>query len=267
MTEKSDSSLTLQTIEHKKAELDARRPLAAGSIAALDRWYDVELTYSSNAIEGNTLTHNETALVIEKGITIGGKTLKEHLEAVDHHAAIQYVRGLAKSQSPINEKDILEIHEMVLKRSNPTEAGRYSQFQRRIVGSNVVLPGPHKVPYLMDEFGQWLNVQPNSPQSAFEAHFRLVSIHPFTDGNGRTARLLMNLVLLRGAYPPVSIGPPDRKAYIDALEHRQTTQNAEIYEELLASRLLASLTEYLDAIDSELKHQSVGGPDQSVAGD
>lgn len=266
MTEKSDGPLILQKIEQKKAELDARRPLAVGSLTTLDRWYDVELTYSSNAIEGNTLTHNETALIIEKGITVGGKTLNEHLEAVDHHAAIRYVRRLATSLSPITERDILEIHEMVLKRSNPTEAGRYSLFQRRIAGSNVILPGPHKIPSLMEEFGQWLNVQPNSPQTAFEAHFRLVSIHPFTDGNGRTARLLMNLVLLCGGYPPVSIGPPDRKAYIDALEHRQMTQDAESYEEFLANRLLASLTDYLNVIDSELEGRSTGGPDPSAFG-
>ncbi|MEZ5836606.1 MAG: Fic family protein [Geminicoccaceae bacterium] len=245
-------------IAKKKAELDAKRPLTPKSVAALDAWYDVELTYSSNAIEGNTLTHNETALVIEKGITIGGKTLNEHLEAVDHHAAIKYVRELAKAEKPISEDDILKIHEMVLNRSNPAEAGRYSQFQRRITGSNVILPGPHKVPYLMDEFGQWLNGQPDTPKTAFESHYRLVSIHPFTDGNGRTARLLMNLVLLRGGYPPVSIGPPERKAYIDALEHRHLTEDAEPYEELMAMRLNVSLSDYLDAIEKELEARRSG---------
>lgn len=264
MTDKPDSPSVLQSIERKKVELDARRPLAAGSVAALDRWYDVELTYSSNAIEGNTLTHNETALVIEKGITIGGKTLKEHLEAVDHHAAILHVRELALAKAPLGERDVLEIHDMVLKRSNPTEAGRYSSFQRRIAGSNVILPGPHKLPRLMDEFGQWLSQQADTPQTAFEAHYRLVSIHPFTDGNGRTARLLMNLILLRGGYPPVSIGPPERKTYIDALEHRSITEDAASYEDFLAARLLASLDAYLEAIYRELEDRPADGPEKSV---
>lgn len=251
-------------IERKKAELDAKRPLTPGSIAQLDAWYDVELTYTSNAIEGNTLTRNETALVIEKGITIGGKTLKEHLEAVDHHEAIGFVRELATKRRPIREDDVRDIHGIVLSRSMPEEAGRYSTVQRRIKGSNVILPGPHKIAPLMDAFGGWLSEQPDTPANAFEAHYRLVAIHPFSDGNGRTARLLTNLILLRGGYPPVAIGPEQRKDYVDGLEHRHMTGEAGPYEAFMVSRLNVSLDAYLDAIEKELEARR-GGPAPSAS--
>lgn len=236
----------------KKTRLDARRPLAQKSIEALDRWFDVALTYSSNAIEGNTLTHAETALVIEKGLTIGGKTLREHLEVADHHAALQVIRAMAEGDAPLSEGDVLRIHEMALARSLPAEAGRYATAQRRILGSATILPGPHKIPVLMADFGAWLAASHASPETAFEAHFRLVAIHPFADGNGRTARLLMNLVLLRAGYPPVSIEPVQRKAYIDALELRSTKGGAAAYDALMAERLADSLDQYLAAIDAEL---------------
>lgn len=239
-------------IEDKKRRLDALRPLTAQSLAVLDAWYDVELTYTSNAIEGNTLTRQETALILEKGLTIGGKPLKDHLEAIDHHEALGYVRLLASRTEALREGDIREIHRLVLARSQPDEAGRYSQRERRILGSTVVLPPPIDIPPLMADFAQWLSQAANTPANAFEAHYRLVSIHPFADGNGRTARLLMNLLLLRGGYPPVVIAPEHRLAYLTALETAQLGGGTESYDRFMAERLDASLTDYLRAIASEV---------------
>jgi len=232
----------------KKARLDRLRPLAARSLDALAGWYDVELTWSSNAIEGNSLTRSETAIVLEKGITIGGKPLKDHLEAVGHRDALAYIRALAARSEPIRETDIREIHRLILSRIDPDEAGAYSRHQRMIAGSAVVLPSPAEIPALMGDFVRWLQAAPPDPDSAFTAHARLVAIHPFSDGNGRTARLLMNLLLLRAGYPPVVIGPEHRVRYIDALEALQLLDSRAGYDALMAERLEASLDHYLDLL-------------------
>ncbi|MEO1191285.1 MAG: Fic family protein [Pseudomonadota bacterium] len=241
-----------QEIAEKKAALDRLRPLTPRSLAALDAWYDVELTYTSNALEGNTLTRSETALVLEKGLTVRGKRLSDHLEIVDHKEALDYVRLLAAQDGPIREGDVKAIHALVLARSNKEEAGRYSRYQRFIQGSNVQFPPPLEVPALMEAFGQWLAGLDLSPQNAFEAHARLVSIHPFTDGNGRTARLFMNLLLIKGGYPPVVILPEDKPDYIDALESRQSGGDGAAFDAFMARRLSASLDAYLRTASNEL---------------
>lgn len=231
-----------------KARLDALRPLAVRSLAVLDRWMDVELTFTSNAIEGSTLSRSETAIVIEKGLTIGGKPLRDHLEALDHMDALGFVRALAARDEPLREGDIRELHQLVLKRSNPDEAGRYSRDARAIAGSPVQFPMPIELPGLMGEFASWLRDAPAAFETAFEAHYRLVTIHPFSDGNGRTARLLMNLVLLRAGYPPVTIGPEERPRYLDALEARQVGGVSTAWDALMRERLVASLAFYLDRL-------------------
>ena len=236
-------------IAAKKARLDALRPLDPGSLRALDAWYDVELTYTSNAIEGNTLTRIETALVLEKGLTIGGKPLKDHLEAVDHKEALDYVRALAGRDEPLREIDVRQIHQLVLARSESGEAGRYSLRPRMISGSPFILPSPAEVPALMGDFARWLAEAPVDYSTAFEAHARLVTIHPFSDGNGRTARLIMNLILLRGGYPPVVVAPEHRLAYLSALQTLQVEADPEPYRRLMAERLDAGLAHYLSILD------------------
>ena len=228
-------------IAAKKAELDRLRPLSGKSLAALSTWYDIELTYTSNAIEGNTLTRSETAIVLEKGLTIGGKPLKDHLEAIGHKDAIDYVRVLAMRGELVRESDVRAVHQLVMGRVDPTEAGCYSDHQRQILGSTLVLPSPAEIPALMGDFGQWLSTAPPTPQTAFTAHERLVAIHPFTDGNGRTARLLMNLVLLKGGYPPVVIGPEHRAAYVESLQALQLDHDPIPYGTFMSARLEASL--------------------------
>ena len=229
----------------KKADLDRLRPLARKSLAALSSWYDIELTYSSNAIEGNTLTRSETAIVLDKGMTVNGKPLKDHLEAVGHKDALDYVRVLAGQREPIRENDVRQIHGLILGRIEPTEGGRYSDHQRQITGSSLVLPSLVEIPPLMGDFGKWLAGAPANAETAIAAHERLVAIHPFSDGNGRTSRLLMNLVLLKGGYPPVVIGPEHRSAYIEGLEALQVGRDPGPYRDFMAGRLGDSLDHHL----------------------
>jgi Fic family protein len=236
-------------LREQKQRLDRLRPLSAQSLAALAAWYDVELTYSSNAIEGNTLSRSETAIVLEKGITIGGKPLKDHLEALGHRDALHLVRALASAGERVREIDIREIHRLIQTRVDSEEAGRYSRHQRMIAGSPLVLPTPAEIPALMGDFVAWLAAAPVGYETAFEAHARLVAIHPFSDGNGRTARLVMNLVLMRAGYPPVVIGPEHRVAYIDALQALQLRNDPNPYQRFMAERLEASLDHHLAMLE------------------
>ena len=240
----------IREIEQKKARLDRLRPLSGGALAQLQKYYDIELTYTSNAIEGNTLTHRETAEIIEHGITVSGKSLRDHLEAVDHYEAVQWMRDLAARTIPLSESIVCELHRRIVARSQPAIAGIYSPHPRRIAGSPVIFPNPLKIPELMVELGAWLS--PATPENAFEGHFRLAAIHPFGDGNGRTARLLMNLVLIRGGYPPVAVRPEDRKPYLDALERASLAGDLQPFQMFMYERLDATLGAYLSALEEAL---------------
>jgi Fic family protein len=242
----------IDSVEQKKAQLDRVRPLSAAALAQLQKHYDIELTYTSNAIEGNTLTLRETAEVIEHGITVGGKSLRDHFEAVDHYSAVQWTRELAALATPIGESTVCELHRRIVARSQPAIAGIYSELPRRIGGSPVVLPNPAKTPALMEEFGAWLQAAPPDPAAVFEAHFRLTTIHPIGDGNGRTARLLMNLLLIRGGYPPVAVRPEDRNTYLDALGRGSLAEDLRPFQKFMYVRLDATLGEYLSALQEAI---------------
>ena len=239
-----------QRIRQKHAQLAALRPLAPHGLAALDHWYDVELTYSSNAIEGSTLTRNETAIVLANGLTVSGKPLKDHLEAAGHHDALAYVRALALEPGPVREGDVRNIHRLVMQKVDAEESGRYSQHTRAIAGSSLVLPSPAEIPALMEDFATWLEGTTPTPKFAFDAHEKLITIHPFSDGNGRTSRLLMNLLLIKQGYPPVVILPEDKPAYFDALD---ATRKGEpnVYYDFLSERLEQSLDYMLLALQPD----------------
>ena len=241
-------------LTQKKKELDGFRPLSPELAHNLDDWFRVELTFTSNAIEGNTLTRRETAIVIEKGITVGGKSLREHLEATNHAKALDFIYSIIqRSPSLISAEDILSIHDIILKGIDDSNAGQYRNVAVRISGSAVVMPNPRKVPDLMDEFQEWLiNAQDLHPVAlAGEAHYRLVTIHPFVDGNGRSARLLMNLILMMYGYPPAIIRKRDRLAYIGALEKAQLGGTKIDYERLIIKAVDRSLDIYLKAVKGE----------------
>jgi Fic family protein len=241
----------LASIRDKKAELDQRRPASQAALRQLQKHYDVELTFTSNAIEGNTLTLRETAEVIEHGITVGGKNLKDHLEAVDHYDALLWMRDIAAQTAPVDEETVRELHRRIVARSEPAIAGLHSPHRRRIAGSPVIFPNPLKIPELMQAFGQSLE-DATTPEAAFDAHFRLTAIHPFSDGNGRTARLLMNLLLIRSGYVPIAIRPEDRTTYLDALERASLVDDLLPFQRFMHERLDATLTDYLGALREAL---------------
>jgi Fic family protein len=235
----------IANVETKKAQLDRLRPLSPRALDNLDHALDLELTYTSNAIEGNTLTQIETNLVIEKGVTVGGKKLRDHLEAIDHYEAVGFMRELAGRAATLTESDIRNLHALVVKRSDPDIAGGYARSGRYVNtdSGRHAFPSPAEIPALMGDFAAGLRDAPATPDTAFAAHRRLVDIHPFADGNGRTARLLMNLVLIKAGYPPVAVRPEDRLRYLKALQ-----ETGEDFRALLYERLDAALTEYLGAL-------------------
>jgi hypothetical protein len=181
-------------------------------------------------------------MILEKGLTIGGKPLKDHLEAIGHQDALGYVRMLAAETRPIRKTDIRELHRLVLQRVAPADTGRYSAHQRAIAGSPLLLPSPAEIPALMGDFTRWLATAPWDADTTFAAHARLSTIHPFSDGNGRTARLLMNLLLLRAGFPPLVIALEHLARYIDALQAIQLQGDPAPYEALMAERLRRAST-------------------------
>ena len=252
---------TLERIDALKTQLDALRPGEGDLLPPdLQRSQDIELTYSSNAIEGNTLTLDETAALIEHGITVGGKHVNELFEAVDHYEAIQWMRGIAAANTPLTEETITELHRRIVMNSRKDIAGMYSQNTRRIYGSHVVFPNPVKIPALMKDLGYKLSTNDGTPRAAFDMHYQLVTIHPFDDGNGRTARLLMNLMLLRGGYVPVSVRPEDRLEYLNTIKAAQLEQTptAPAFQAFMHQRLATNLGEYVHDLRQGREARSKG---------
>ncbi len=247
----------LTKLTQKKQQLDSYRPLPPELVKNLEDWYRIELTFTSNAIEGNTLSRQETAMVVEKGITVEGKTVREHLEAINHAQALDFIKSLvAKKTRAVTEVEILDIHRLILAKIDDHNVGKYRNVPVRIAGSTVVLPNAAKVYDLMHEFGLWLQKFAGHPvQYAADAHYKLVSIHPFVDGNGRTARLLMNLILIQAGYPPAIICKEDRKRYIDAIEKAQLGGSLDDYLAMIYEAVDRSLDIYLEAAKGILAHK------------
>lgn len=210
--------------------LDSLRPLSKAQLNNLNESFDVEYTYESNRIEGNTLTMQETHLVVNKGLTVKGKSMAEHLEAVNHQEAIDYIRGIASKEVPFDKRTLLDIHSLVLHGIDRENGGKYRQEDVMISGSQFKPPMFLQVAHLMDDFFEFYEANKNTMhpvELASELHERLVTIHPFIDGNGRTARLLMNLILIRHGYPMTILSSENdkRQTYYDSLEASQTGQD------------------------------------------
>lgn len=255
----------LLRLEVKKKRLDGYKPLPKELVKNLEEWFRIELTYTSNAIEGNTLTRQETAMVVDEGLTVEGKSLTEHQEAINHAQAFDYIQTLAnKKRQDLTERDVLDIHSIILNKIDDSNKGRYRNVAVRLKGSETILPNPLKVPELMEEFVKWLQSDnPDHPISiALDAHFKLVSAHPFIDGNGRTARLLMNLLLMQEGYPLAIIRKEDRGAYINSLEKGQTRNVLADYYELMLEAVNRSLDIYLEALEPERTTLSELTPEQ-----
>lgn len=243
----------LKILTQKKAQLDKLRPLPKELEQSLEEWLWAELTYSSNAIEGNSLSRIETAEVLERGVTavIAGKPLKDQLEALNHAKALVFIKTLAstlKSHQYITEEKIKEIHKIILTGINDEWAGRYRQTEVFIRGFNIDLPQPNKVPYMMVEFTQWLQeIQEHAVRVSTDAHFKFASIHPFVDGNGRTARLLMNLILLIHGYPMAIIRNEERTQYLEALNTAQIKGDIQPFYTIVETAVERTLDAYINA--------------------
>ncbi len=245
---------TLKILEQKKQQLQDLLPLPKEQQENLDEWFTVELTHSSNAIEGNTLTRIETAEVLERGVNavIPGKPLKDQLEAINHAKALGFVKELGekkKGHQFITQDDIKAIHKVILAGFDSDLPGKYRQSNVIIKGTDLELPPPQKVPSLMTELIQWLEGQQEEHpvRIAAAAHFKFVTIHPFRDGNGRTGRLLMNLILLLNNYPMAIIRNEERTEYFAALYKGQTTNQLEPFYNFIEQAVERSLDAHIDA--------------------
>ena len=240
---KSKESVLAQ-IDRKKAELDKRRPLTKGELERLNEEFTVEYTYNSNAIEGNTLTLRETDLVL-RGLTIDQKPLKDHMEAVGHKEAIDYVRELVQGNAPLSERVIQQIHYLVLA-DKKEDRGVYRRVPVRILGAQHEPVQPYliqpKLEQLLCEYAE-SGEHPVTKLARF--HIEFEGIHPFIDGNGRTGRLLVNLELMKAGYPPIDIKFTDRLAYYRAFDAYHLNHDLSAMEGLFAGYLNERLDMYL----------------------
>lgn len=216
------SPIVKTRLEEKLAKLNKLRPLPKSAVQKLREKFQIEMTYNSNAIEGNSLTLKETFLVINEGLTIKGKPLKDHLEAKDHQAALEYLYDLADKDKnhTLSEMLIRNLHQIIIQETDKEWAGRYRNANVIIGGAKHTPPNALQVPQKMRELIIWLNSQKNKTnivELSALLHHKLAYIHPFFDGNGRTSRLAMNLLLMQSGYPLVIILKNDRKKYYDVL--------------------------------------------------
>lgn len=239
----------LARLDQKRAQLDALRPLPAAAVGRLQEQLMVAWIYHSNAIEGSTLTLRETQLILETGLTIGGKTLREHFEVINHREAIAYVEALAMGDEPITAFHVRQIHRLVLTRIDDANAGQYRSLPVRIGGAGHQPPEAWELPPLMAGWGEWLHNEAaalHSVERAALAHHRLTAIHPFIDGNGRTARLVMNLLLLRDGFPTTIILRENRAQYYRVLAEADRGREAPVAD-FVGRAVERGLNLYLEA--------------------
>lgn len=245
-----DLSLILIQIDKLKNQLDGIRQFDSYRITQA---LELEYTFESNRIEGNTLTLKETDLVINEGLTISGKSMREHLEAINHKDAISYMKQLAERNTLLLEREVLGIHQLILRGIDDAYAGKYRNVQVMIKGSQHMPPPPYLVAKQMEDYFIWYQTNKANLHPvvlAAEMHERLVTIHPFIDGNGRTSRLVMNLLLLQKGYVIANIkgDAKSRLAYYSALEEAQSNGNKEQFLQLVASYELQALERYLKVL-------------------
>ena len=235
-----------EQVDNLKKELDSKRPISKETLKSLKESINLEWTYNSNGIEGNTLTLRETQVVLE-GITVGGKTLTEHLEAINHEKAIIYLDELVKDKQPITEWNIKNIHQLILKGIDNENAGRYRKENVTIKGAVHIPPDFVKIPELMEKlvlnYETWNKYHPIIKAALL--HGELVKIHPFIDGNGRTSRLVMNLDLMNHGYNPVIIKKENRLEYYEVLDKAHTTGDYTDFVKLVTKLEVEMLKKYL----------------------
>ncbi|WP_333693802.1 Fic family protein [Flavobacterium sp.] len=251
---------TFERLYDKLAVLQQSRPLPAIALQKIKESLTIEWTYNSNSIEGNTLTLRETQMVLQEGITVKGKSLREHFEAKNHEKAIDYLYSLVHENYTLRSIDILSLHELVLRMIEDEFAGRIRNGGVRFTGANFVPPNANKVSDLLDELIDFVNTNPlglNDIEMATVFHHKLVWIHPFFDGNGRTVRLAMNLLLMRKGFPPAIILKNDRKKYYEAL-NQANSGNYQKLMLLMSQALERTLNIYISSLpDNDYDFQEI----------
>lgn len=240
----------LTKIDQRKARLDAHRPLSPALVERLREDINLRWTYHSNAIEGNTLTLMETKVVLE-GITIGGKSVREHLEAINHREAILYLEELTQENQRLSELEIKGLHGIILKGIHDDYAGRYRDVNVRITGARHEPPHFLKVGEQMADFARWCQSEAQELHPVIRAaqvHADFVAIHPFIDGNGRISRLLMNLELMKVGYPAAVLPVERRLEYYQLLDQYSVDANHEPFETFIAELVLESFQTYFEAL-------------------
>jgi Fic family protein len=241
---------TFERLYHKKQHLQSSRPLPAIALNKIRESLSIEWTYNSNSIEGNTMSLRETQMVLQEGITVKGKSLREHFETHNHDKAIDYLYSVINEEYTLRSIDILSLHGIVLRSIEEDFAGRIRNGGVRITGANFTPPNANKVPDLLDELIDFINTNPlnlNDIELATIFHHKLVWIHPFFDGNGRTVRLSMNLLLMRCGFPPAIILKNDRKKYYEAL-NQANNGNYQKLTLLMCQSLERTLNIYINAL-------------------
>ena len=236
-------------VDELNNKLNSKRPFSKETLKSLRNSINIEWTYNSNGIEGNTLTLRETQIVLE-GITVGGKTLREHLEAINHEKAIEYIEDLVKEKDPVTEWNIKNIHQLVLKEIDDKNAGKYRSENVAIMGATHTPPDHLIVPELMEKlilnYQKWNKYHPIIKAALI--HGELVKIHPFIDGNGRTSRLVMNLSLMNSGYLPVIIKKENRLEYYNALDKAHTTGDYTDFVKLVTNLEIEMINKYLNLL-------------------
>jgi len=240
----------LLEVDKLKKKLDKKRPLPKAQLKNLMGAFKIDYTYESNKIEGNTLTLQETAMVVDKGITIGGKSLNEHLEAINHSEAFDFILELVKGKAEISEYNLLQLHAIILKSIDKENAGRYRNLNVRIGGSKHAPPEPYLIrPQMEDLFNYYerMKLELHPLLLAADMHYKLVTIHPFIDGNGRTSRLLMNLIAYQFGYPMINISGSyeSRMGYYKALEINRESSHQEAFREFILKEAIKSLKDWI----------------------
>ena len=243
----------LERIDALKAKWQSNKPLNATQLAKMLDFFKIEYTFESNRIEGNTLTLQETNLVVNEGLTIGGKSMVEHLEAINHGDAVDFVIKLVQNKEGLTKRTLLELHALILRGIDRENAGCYRSVPVRISGSKHLPPQPFLIEKLMEDYFIHFSKQKRKMHPvllAADMHERLVSIHPFIDGNGRTSRLVMNLILLRNGFTIANLkgDNPSRLRYYKALEAVQVDNEPEHFYHLVADAVEESLKAHLDLV-------------------
>ncbi len=261
------SSKLLQKAEEFRDKIIALRPFPEETLKSLREYYRIGLTYSSNALEGNSLTESETKVVIEDGLTIEGKPLRDIYEAVGHAHAYDYIHTLSASK-PLEEADILELHRLFYEKIDGEKAGHYRTVPVFISGSKYAVSPPAKIEDDIRKFIKWFNDNEHkipTPEFAALAHQKFVFIHPFIDGNGRVARLILNLALIRGEYTIALIPAILRHEYVQSLEISH--KNPNVFVDFIAERIIATQLDLLRLLnDGGVNSNTNGGVNNKSGG-